>query len=61
MFYNWQKQFLENGAAAFEQPRSSPEIHHEWKVGALQEKLQRENEVMVELLEEHVKLRKVLG
>jgi transposase len=23
MFYNWQKQFFENGAGAFEQPRSA--------------------------------------
>ena len=61
MFYNWQKQFFENGAAAFEQTRSAPEKHQERRIAALQDKLQRKNEVVAELLEEHVKLKKVLG
>ena len=61
MFYNWQKQFFENGAAAFEQPRSAPEKHQERRIAALQDKLHRKNEVVAELLEEHVKLKKVLG
>jgi transposase len=56
MFYNWQKQFFENGAAAFEQTRSAPEKHQERRIAALQDKLQRKNEVVSELLEEHVKL-----
>ena len=58
---NWQKQFFENGAAAFEQTRSAPEKHQERRIAALQDKLQRKNEVVAELLEEHVKLKKVLG
>jgi transposase len=58
MFYNWQKQFFENGAAAFDQPRSAPEKHQERRIAALQDKLQRTNEVVAELLEEHVKLKK---
>lgn len=61
MFYNWQKQFFENGAAAFEQTSSVPEKHQERRIAALQDKLQRKNEVVAELLEEHVKLKKVLG
>ena len=61
MFYNWQKQFFENGAAAFEQARSTPEKHLDRRIAALQDKLQRKNEVVAELLEEHVKLKKVLG
>ena len=61
MFYNLQKQFFENGAAAFEQPRSALEKHQERRIAALQDKLQRKNEVVAELLEEHVKLKKVLG
>ena len=40
MFYNWQKQFFENGAAAFEQPRSAPEKHQERRIAALQDKIQ---------------------
>jgi transposase len=61
MFYNWQKQFFENGAAAFEQIRPASEKHQERKIAALEDKLQRKNEVVAELLEEHVKLKKVLG
>jgi len=61
MFYNWQKQFFENGASAFEQTRSAPEKNQERKIAALQDRLQRKNEVVAELLEEHVKLKKVLG
>jgi transposase len=61
MFYNWQKQFFENGAAAFEQTRSAPKRQQERTIAALQEKMQRKNEVVFELMEEHVKLKKVLG
>jgi transposase-like protein len=61
MFYNWQKQFFENGAAAFEQTRSALENHQDRRIAALQDKLQRKNEVVAELLKEHVKLKKVLG
>ena len=58
MFHNWQKHFLKNGAAAFEQTRSVPEKHQERRIVALQDKLQRKNEIVAELLEEHVKLKK---
>ena len=61
MFYNWQKQFFENGVVAFEQPRSAPEKHQEQRIATLQDKLQHKNEVVAELLEEHVKLKKELG
>jgi transposase len=50
MFYNWQKQFFENGAAAFEQTRSAPEKRQKRRIAALQDKLQRKNEVVAELL-----------
>jgi transposase-like protein len=61
VFYRWQKQFFENGAAAFRserQPNSSP---LEKRVHQLEEKLQRKAEVLSELMEEHVKLKKELG
>ena len=61
VFYNWQKQFFENGAAAFEQVRSVPEKHQERTIAALRDKIQRKNEVVAELMEEHVKLKKELG
>ena len=61
VFYNWQKQFFENGAAAFERDRTAPAKDHDRVIAALREKLQRKNEVVAELMEEHVKLKKELG
>ena len=64
LFYLWQKQFFENGPAAFENTghrRKSQDDVKDRKIAALQEKLQRKNEVLSELLEEHVQLKKELG
>ena len=60
VFYRWQKQFFENGAAAFSSRRedASP---LEKKVAALEARMTRKNEVLAELMEEHVKLKKELG
>ena len=54
-FYNWQKIFFENGTAAFErQPsRSRIGVEHK-KISQLEAKLQRKDEVMAELLTEHI-------
>jgi transposase len=62
LFYKWQKEFFENGAAAFErQPRSSKGIDYQKEVTALKEKLQRKAEVLSEVTEEMVRLKKELG
>lgn len=61
MFYNWQKQFFENGAAAFQQSRTASDNQRERTIAALEAKLQRKNEVVAELMEEHVKLKKAHG
>ena len=64
LFYLWQKQFFENGAAAFDNvgKRRKPELDaKDRKIAALQDKLQRKNEVLSELMEEHVQLKKELG
>ena len=64
LFYLWQKQFFENGAAAFANAgkRRKPEQDaKDLKIAALQDKLQRKNEVLSELMEEHVQLKKELG
>src|SRR4051812_49287575 len=64
LFYLWQKQFFENGTAAFEntgKSRKASEDAKDRKIAALQEKLQRKNEVLSELMEEHVQLKKELG
>jgi len=60
-FYLWQKQFFENGAAAFAKPgRQKRDVQAE-RIVALEQKLVQKNEVVAELLQEHVQLKKVLG
>jgi transposase len=63
LFYSWQKQFFENGAAAFSsKPRRPPAVDpKDARIKALQEKLTRKNEVLSELMEEHVALKKERG
>ena len=63
VFYRWQKQFFENGAAAFSRADRHDNGHAliERKVAALEEKLTRKNEVLSELMEEHIQLKKELG
>jgi len=64
VFYRWQKEFFENGSAAFERPRgrrNGREHQHEKRIAALEAKLRRKDEVLSELMEEHVALKKSLG
>ena len=61
VFYRWQQQLFENGAAAFGPPAKVPTDPLTQKVSALEEKLTRKNEVLSELMEEYVKLKKALG
>src|SRR5262249_26560695 len=64
LFYLWQKQFFENGAAAFANSGKRPKALQDAKdrkIAALEDKLQRKNEVLSELMEEHVQLKKELG
>ena len=63
-FYLWQKTFFENGAAAFAgngRQAKQAETHQQDKLARLQAKLQRKDEVLAELMEEHVQLKKSLG
>ena len=61
IFYAWQKLFFENGAAALQRRNGSPEQSHLRTIAALREKLQRKNEVVAELMEAHIQLKKELG
>ena len=61
VFYRWQKEFFENGAAAFNKPKSRQEKARDKRINALEKKIQTKNEVLSELMEEHVKLKKSLG
>ena len=58
-FYQWQKQFFENGAAAFARDRKADPAQE--RLAALESKLRRKDEVLGELMEEYVALKKELG
>ena len=61
VFYRWQKQFFENGAAAFENlPRHRRPPEQE-RIARLEQKIQTKDEVLAELMAEHVALKKSLG
>ena len=65
-FYNWQKQLFENGAIAFERKTNSANAKRQddanaAKIEKMEAKLQQKNEVIAELLQEHVELKKGIG
>ncbi len=61
VFYRWQKDFFENGAAAFAKADRGQQREERKRLEQLQAKLQTKNEVLSELMEEHVRLKKTLG
>jgi len=65
-YYNWQKQLFENAAPVFQRrPNKANEKRRqnaaERKIEQLEQKLQDRNEVVAELMQEHVQLKKELG
>jgi transposase len=63
VFYRWQKEFFENGAAAFqstERPHRQVEAKQE-RIEFLEKKVQTKDEVLAELMAEHIALKKSLG
>jgi transposase-like protein len=61
VFYAWQKQLFEGGAVVFERRTDGPAVQLTRQVARLEEKLNTKNEVLAELLEEHIRLKKELG
>jgi transposase-like protein len=62
LFYQWQKTFFENGASAFERwPGSQFTSQDTRKMVALESKLRRKDEVIAEIMEDLVRLKKSLG
>lgn len=60
VFYRWQKQLFENGAAAFERAKD-PALPLTRRIAKLEEKLSNKNVVIAELMEEQIKAKKALG
>jgi transposase-like protein len=61
VFYRWQKQFFENGESAFERSSRKKSDAETQRIEFLEAKLKKKNEVLSELMEEHVALKKELG
>ena len=61
VFYRWQKELFENGASAFEKSGTKQEQKMKERIEALEAKVRRKDEVLGELMEEHVTLKKSLG
>ena len=60
VFYRWQKSFFERGHFAFENS-DGKSSKAEKKIAKLEKKIVDKNEVLAELMEEHVALKKSLG
>lgn len=62
LFYQWQKAFFENGAAAFERqrPRSQGSKEQD-KIERLEAKLKQKDHVIAEIMAEHILLKKEVG
>ncbi len=63
LFYQWQKKLFEEGASIFESKADDArqQSADAQKLAAAQDKLQQKNEVLAELMGEHVALKKKLG
>ena len=61
IFYRWQKQFFEKGFLAFQKENDKEKAKLEKKIVQLESKITQKNEVLSELMEEHVALKKSLG
>jgi transposase-like protein len=62
VFYGWQKKLFENGADVLVSGRvGSAEKKLSHQVDVLGDKLKRKDEVIAEIMEEHIALKKELG
>ena len=61
VFYRWQKEFFENGPAAFEQKARPNHSAQQERIAYLEKKIQTKDEVLAERMAEHVALKKDIG
>jgi transposase len=61
VFYRWQKEFFENGASAFQQKRPANHSVEQERIANLEKKIHTKDEVLAELMAEHVALKKEIG
>ena len=61
VFYRWQEEFFENGAAAFQKRGWTNHQAEQERIAYLERKIQTKDEVLAELMAEHVALKKRVG
>jgi transposase len=61
VFYDWQRRFFEHGVRAFEADEAQESAQLRTKMSRLEERLRNRDEVLAELMQEHVALKKSLG
>ena len=61
VFYRWQKEFFENGAVAFSGKSRPDHQAEQQRIEFLEKKIQTKDEVLAELMAEHIALKKSLG
>jgi len=61
VFYRWQRQLFEQGAAAFQNDEKREVAQLKKKIEKMERKMATKNEVLGELMEAHIALKKSLG
>ena len=61
VFYRWQKEFFENGAAAFQTKARTNHQPEQDRIEYLTKKILTKDEVLAELMAEHIAFKKSLG
>lgn len=61
VFYRWQKEFFEHGAAAFDRPRANGSKRDARRVDELEAKLQKKDNVIAEIMSELIAQKKRSG
>ena len=61
VFYRWQKEFFENGTAAFQNKARTSHQPEQKRIEYLEKKIQTKDEVLAELMAEHIALKKSVG
>ncbi|MCK4766060.1 MAG: transposase [Candidatus Aminicenantes bacterium] len=60
-FYRWQKEFFEKGSLAFDRQPNSKNNKYQRRIASLEEKVSQKDEVIAEIMQAHVSLKKKLG
>lgn len=61
LYHRWQEQLFHNAAAALESKRTPEKAKDQLRIEKLEQRIRQKDEVLAELMMEHVALKKELG